>query len=125
MAEATNAQMQAYCDQRLRPRAEQIRGLEIALADDKASIDDEYARAAGSNAWADNRTDGPPHLLQAGASANPDDVLNYNALAANLLWLLSDSGPGNDVGGTLAQFKTAVRNQLAILARACVRPAGA
>lgn len=79
MAEATNEQMQKYCDERIRVRAEQIQILLNSIKADKAAIDDEYARAAGTNAWADARTDGPPHLLQAGNSANPDDVLNYNA----------------------------------------------
>lgn len=118
---ATDLQMQVYCDTRIRVRAETIRGLINSLGDDKNEIGDEYARAVSNVAWVDARGDGPPHLLQSGNSANPDDLLNYNALAANLLWLFSDSGSGNDVGGTLANFKSAVRSQLAVLSNACVR----
>lgn len=81
MPEATNAQMQVYADSRIRPRAEQFLLLLNAVLADKAAIDDVYARASGSNAWADARLDGPPHLLQAGNGANPDDFLNYNAFA--------------------------------------------
>lgn len=79
MAEATDIQMQSYCDQRIRVRAEQLQILLNAIKADKAAIDDEYARATGTNRWNDSRNDGPPHLLQAGNSANPDDLLNYNA----------------------------------------------
>lgn len=49
MAEATDAQMQAYADQRVRPRAEQFRDLRARCLDDKALIDDIYARAVGVN----------------------------------------------------------------------------
>lgn len=103
---ANDAQMQTYADQRIRVRAEQARALVAALRDDKSSIDDVYAR-----------TDGPPHLLQAGNSANPDDVLNYNAFASALLDLL-------DGAGTDATNAATLRGAWAVFQRACVRPVG-
>ncbi len=115
MAEATNAQMQAYADQRVRVRAEQLRDLFNACADDKESIDDVYARASGSNAWADARTDGPPHLLQAGNSANPDDMLNFNALLALMAKLQTGTFASQGEANGFAA-------QLTVLLRACVRP---
>lgn len=82
MAAATDIQMQVYSDTRVRPRAEQFRNLRIACADDRAAIDDVYARAVSNSRWTDNRTDGPPHLLQSGNSASPDDMLVYNTFAS-------------------------------------------
>ncbi len=114
MAEATNAQMQAYADGRLRVRAEAFRGLRAACLDDKSAIDDIYARAAGTNRWNDTRTD-PPHILQAGNSASPDDMLNYNALVSLFekfcAGTFSDLGEANSAAGSLATLE-----------RACVRP---
>lgn len=114
---ASDIQVQTYCDQRIRVRAEQARTLVAALRDDRAAIDDVYARAASAEAWADARTDGPPHLLQAGNSASPDDVLNYNAFASALVAILD--GTGSDVDNAAA-----VRSCWAVFQRACVRPAG-
>jgi len=122
MAAATDQQMQAFCDQRIRRRAEDLRAVINAMLDDHSAIDDIYARGVSNSRWDDARLDGPPHLLQSGNSANPDDALNYNSLVANLIWLLADSGSGSDVGGTLADFKAAVRSQLAVAERACVQP---
>lgn len=82
---ATDVQMQTYCDQRVRVFAEAARSLYLAAKDHKAAIDDVYARATSTSAWADNRTDGPPHLLQSGNSANPDDVLNFNTFITNFI----------------------------------------
>jgi hypothetical protein len=95
MPVATNQQMQAFADQRIRPRAEQFRALVNSLRDDKASIDDEYARAISASAWADTRND-PPHLLQSGNSANPDDLLNYNALVSALLTIIDGTSNIDD-----------------------------
>ncbi len=115
---ATDAQMQRYCDERIRVRAEAVRALKNGLSDDKASIDDEYARATSNSAWADARTDGPPHLLQSGNSANPDDLLNFNAFcdlfAKFLAGTFASQGEAN---GAAALW--------AVLERACVRPPGA
>lgn len=83
MAAATDAQMQAFADQRIRPRAEQFRDLVEEWTDDKASIDDVYARAVNGPSWADARTDGPAALATHG------DILEYNALVTALLGWLS------------------------------------
>lgn len=116
--EATDQQMQVFCDQRVRPFAESW-GILIAQArQHKAAIDDVYARAAGSNAWVDARTDGPPHLMQAGNSANPDDVLAFNSLITGLLDL-ADNNAGDQTAK--AAVYDAIQGQLAVLSRAVVR----
>lgn len=79
MAAATNSQMQKYADDRIRRRAEQLRALRSSCADDKMAIGDCYERAVSANQWADSRDD-PPHLLQAGDTASPNDFTNYNLL---------------------------------------------
>ena len=109
MPEATNTQMQTYADTRVRTFAEAARALYLAAKDHKAAIDDEYARASGTNAWADARTDGPPHLLQAGNGANPDDFLNFNALLTAFITFV----------------ETTEAASWAVLQRACVRAPGA
>lgn len=106
MAEATNAQMQAFADQRIRVRAEQFRALYNSCKDDKTVIDDVYARASGTNRWDDARTDGPPHMLQSGNSATPDDVLNYNTF----------------ITAFIAFIETDQVSIWGVLADACVRP---
>lgn len=86
MANATNQQVQQYVNERLRPRAEQLRALIAAMQDDKALIDDVYAAcAAQSPTWTDNRTDGPPHLLA------PADVLAYNSYITAAITNLKDA----------------------------------
>jgi hypothetical protein len=77
---ATDQQMQTFANERIRPRAEQFRALDLACADDKAALDDEYARAQAGPLWSDARADGPPHLLASGPGSSPDDLTNYNAL---------------------------------------------
>lgn len=120
---ATNAQMQVYCDERLRRRAEQFRAVVAALRDDRSAIDDVYARAAQNpgTRWNDARTDGPPHLLQSGydgtTPASPDDVLNFNTFAAALCDIL-------DGVGTDATNAANLRSCWAVLVDACVRPIG-
>lgn len=111
MPAATNQQMQTYADERIRTFAEAARLLLAQARDHKAAIDDAYARASGGAAWNDNRSDGPPHLLQAGAGANPDDVLNFNAFVTAFLAFFDGSG---NVAGQAASW--------AVLQRACVRP---
>lgn len=122
MPVATDQQMQAYCDQRIRPRAELLRLLLSAITDDAASITDEYARAVSATAWADARTDGPPHLLQSGNSANPDDLLNYNALIVALANLINGTSVAN--GSTVAADAATLHSNWSVLMRACVRPVG-
>lgn len=116
MAEATNEQMQAYANERVRKRAEALRALRTGFLDDKSAIDDVYARAAGANRWTDARTDGPPHLLLAGNSASPDDILNYNAFISLFEKFLTGTfATVNEANSAAAQWT--------VLQRACVRPA--
>lgn len=114
---ATNAQMQAYADQRVRPMAEKIRNVFALAADHQAVIDDVYARAVSNDRWNDARTDGPPHLLQSGNSASPDDMLNFNTVLVRLLQFKN---------GTFANVSEA--NEFAalwaVLQDSCVRPIG-
>lgn len=116
MANATDIQMQTYADTRIRPRAEAFRLLVAQCTDDKNNINDKYARATSNSAWADSRTDGPPHLLQAGNSASPDDLLNYNALLATFLALINGTATTQNVTDFPAQY--------AVFQRACVRAPG-
>lgn len=112
--EATNEQMQAYADGRVRPFAEHLRALFIEAADNQSAIDDVYARGAGNSRWDDNRTD-PPHKLQSGNAANPDDMLNFNTVLDRLNRLKT---------GTFQTVEQA--NDFAglwnVLIDACVRP---
>lgn len=113
MAEATDQQMQAYANERIRPRAEAFRLLKNMFADDKAAIDSVYDRADGGAAWNDNRTDGPPKLLAS------QDVLVYNAFISNFISLVTGSGE-NDA--TKAAIVNGIRDNLAVFQSACVRP---
>lgn len=113
---ATDPQMQRFADERVRVFAERVRALRIRAADDKAAIDDIFERAAGDVRWNDARTDGPPHLLQSGDSANPDDMLVYNSFITLLEKFFA---------GTFATLNEAnsAAAEWAVLQRACVRPA--
>lgn len=115
MAEATDTQMQQYANERVRPFAESFRGVLISARDHRSAIDDIYARAVGSVRWNDNRTDGPPHLLQSGNSASPDDMLNFNTFVSSLLDII-------DGVGTDATNAANLRAAWAVLVDACVRP---
>lgn len=119
MPEATNQQMQAYADQRVRVFAEQFRAVYIGAIDHKSSIDDVYARAIGSNVWNDARTDGPPHLLKSGNSSSPDDMLVFNSFITALVNVIQGSGE-NDA--TKAGYVNDLRSNWAVLVDACVRP---
>lgn len=107
---ASDEQMQQYCDQRIRVRAEELRASVNSLRDDKASIDEAYARASGGAAWADSRTDGPPKLLS-GA-----DVLNYNTVITALLACIDGTATLQDV--------TDLHGNWAAFQSTCVRPVG-
>jgi len=115
MPAANDAQMQQFANERVRVRAEQFRNLRIACADDVSAIDDIYARAVSASRWDDNRTDGPPHLLQSGDSASPDDMLNFNSFAQLFEKFMA---------GTFADVNEAnsAAAQWAVLVDACVRP---
>lgn len=119
---ATDQQMQTFCDQRIRPRAEQLRAVYNAMTDDKASIADEFSRAANGPIWNDARTDGPPHLLASGPGSSPDDLSNYNAFATALLNLINGTSVAN--GSTVAADAATVHANWSVLMDACVRPAG-
>jgi len=118
--EANDQQMQTYADTRIRVFAEQARAAYLAAKDHKAAIDDEYARATGVSRWNDARADGPPHLLQAGNSANPDDLTNFNAFVTAFTTIIDGTATGSDAANAAA-----MRSAWAVLMRACVRAPGA
>lgn len=117
MPAATNAQMQAFSDQRVRPMAEKIRNVFALAADHQSVIDDIYARAVSNDRWDDTRLDGTPHLLKSGNSASPDDMLNFNTVLTRLLQFKN---------GTFANVGEA--NEFAalwaVLQDSCVQPIG-
>lgn len=104
---ATNAQVQAFVDSRVRQRCEQIRALYTSLKDDLAVIGDVYANLTNSPDWTDNRTDGPPHL------AVPNDVLAFNTAASALIAVVEG-------GATSAMDDFAP--QYPVILNLCVRP---
>ena len=83
--------MQTFANERIRPRAEQVRALINALNDDKAAIDDAYDRAVNGAAWSDNRTDGPPKLLKS------SDIPNFNTFITMLLRCLAGTATSQDI----------------------------
>ena len=111
MAEATDEQMQAYANDRIRVRAEQTRALIASLRDDKVAITDVYDRADGGAAWDDDRTDGPPKLLAS------SDVLAFNAFADLLLKAVDGTATEGDIGQLASNWIT--------VQTMCVRPIGA
>lgn len=73
MTIATDQQVQSFVDNRLRPHAERVRGVALAFSDDISAIADVYnAVSQQFPTWADNRKDGPPHLITA------NDILGIN-----------------------------------------------
>lgn len=117
MAAANDAQMQQFADQRVRVFAEMFRAILVAARDHRSAIDDIYSRATSNSRWTDSRTDGPPHLLQSGNSANPDDMLNFNSFISALIDII-------DGVGTDATNAATLRSNWAVLVDACVRPVG-
>lgn len=112
MAEATNQQVQAFCDTRIRPRAEQLRAVVASMQDDQAEIADVYANVNdGASTFADTRTDGPPHLM------TKQDVLVYNAVSALLLKCVAGTATSGDI--------SALAGNWPVFMQACVRPLGA
>lgn len=73
---ATNAQVQQYVNERVRPSSELFRKVYLLCKDHKAAIDDVYANLTDNPTWADTRTDAPPTLLDA------NDVLAWNAFVS-------------------------------------------
>jgi hypothetical protein len=109
MPEATNIQMQKFCDERVRVRAESFRALLESVDDDKASIDSVYERAAGSNPWADSRTDGPPKL------ATQSDILTFNSIITVFQKFVAGTATVQDVSDFHNNWQT--------FQSMCVRPA--
>ena len=97
---ATNQQVQAFVDQRIRPRCEQIRALVLNMQDDIAEISDVYANLTNSPTWVDNNTSNPPHFMSA------SDVLGINSFLHNAVTNLTGDG------------------QYPIVLESCVRPVG-
>lgn len=108
MAEANDDQMQRFFNERIRVRAEEFRSLIASFADDKASIESVFARAAGSNPWTDARTDGPPTL------AASQDMLVYNSIATLLAKFVAGTATAQDSADFSANL-----NQFQAM---CVRP---
>lgn len=104
---ATNAQVQAFVDSRVRPRCEQIRALINSINDDRAAFDDVYANLTNNPDWTDSRNDGPPHLL------TPSDVLAYNTFLAAFQAFVDPNGDANTMGQG--------GDQTAIILKGCVR----
>lgn len=115
--QATDTQMQVFCDAQVRPWWEQFRAVYVTAKSSKALDDDVYARATSTSAWADARTDGPPHLLQSGNDANPDDVTNFNTAITALIAILEGTDTASD-----ATNAAALRTAWGVGQRACVRP---
>lgn len=115
MAAATDQQMQTFANERVRPFAEHFRAVLVEARDHKSAIDDVYARGVSNSRWNDARTDGPPHLLQSGNSASPDDMLNFNTFVSALTDII-------DGVGTDATNAANLRSTWAVLVDACVRP---
>lgn len=83
---ATNEQVQAFVDSRIRPIAERIRAVVLEVEDVKAAIDDVYANLSNSPTWTDDREDAPPYLL------TPSNVLSINTVITALLEQVRDHG---------------------------------
>ena len=74
----TDAQVQTFADERVRPHAEAARALNLSMSDDTAVISDVYTYLNGAGVgWLDKRTDAP-HALVA------NDVLAYNTFATDV-----------------------------------------
>lgn len=104
---ATVQQVQNFVDQRVRPRCEQIRALYLSCKDDKASFDDVY-ETVNVDGWADDRKDGPPHLLTSA------DVLAWNTFITAFISLME--GDFKDLQEALA-----AKDQYPIVLKSCVR----
>jgi hypothetical protein len=106
---ATDAQVQQYVNERVRPICEAIRNLYLQCKDAQAAIDDVYANlTAPSPTWTDTRQDAPAHLM------TPSDVLAWNTFVLRLTEF---------VEGTLTDAnKNEAAGQYAVIVDSCVRP---
>lgn len=82
---ATNAQVQQFCNERVRPHSELVRKVYLLLKDDRAALDDVYANLTDNPTWTDQRTDAPPTLL------TPNSVLAWNSFAAAFVSFIEGS----------------------------------
>ena len=109
MAAATNAQVQQFVNDRVRPRCEQIRNLYLACKDDTSAFGDVYENlnAGGDKEgpWSDGRADAPPHLM------TPSDVLAWNTFIQGFIKL---------VEGTFSEKEAS--QQFPVVLQCCVRP---
>ena len=85
MAKATDQQVQQYVNERVRPRAEQMRSVLLSMEDDKSAIDDVYEALADNPTWTDDRSDAPPHLL------TPSDVIAWNSFVSDVITAMRTS----------------------------------
>lgn len=109
MAAATDLQVQRYVNERVRPWSEQLRAAYLAAKDHKAAIDDVYAALTQqSPTWADDRVDGPPHLL------SKEDVLAWNTFINRFIDFVE--------GGLTDANKNDAGAQYAKVLQACVQP---
>lgn len=110
MTTATNAQVQNYVDQYVRPISERMRDLQILCAAAKANLNDVYANLTASNpstTWTDGNTSNPPHLL------SPSDVLAWNTFITGVLSMFGGDGNAGNMNGAVGQYP--------IIQQACVR----
>lgn len=117
VAQANDAQMQQYANERIRVRAEQFRALVNACRDDQQAITDIYDRAANGAAWADNRTDGPPTLL------DQQDMLVYNTVLYQFLKIIdgTETGTEQEIANQRSAYVGDLRANWAQFQAACVR----
>lgn len=120
VAQANDAQMQQYANERIRVRAEQFRALVNACRDDQAAIDDIYDRAVNGDPWADNRTDGPPTLL------DQQDMLVYNTVLYQFLKIIdgTETGTEQEIANQRAAYVADLRANWDQFQAACVRSVG-
>lgn len=111
---ASNAQVQAFVNNNLRPRCEQIRALLLAMEADRAVMGDVYANVNDMNStFTDSRPqDNPPHLVTTG------DVLAFNTFLACMVEIIRGTS-GNDAARIAAVQGAA--GQLAVILNCCVR----
>ncbi len=81
----TNAQVQHFVDERVRPHCEAARGLVRFMESDEAVIEDIYNYLNGANDYADTRTD-VPH------QATGNNVLAFNSFAYDVLAYMKAHG---------------------------------
>lgn len=93
MTIATDAQVQAFVDSRLRPRCEALRNLIAQMNDDIAAIGDVYSNLTQqSPTWTDPRTDVPNQLTAANVlSINSALHVCVNAVTGDSSWPVVES----------------------------------